>query len=188
MLHYVRKDWPPHQPKTDLKVTEDILESYGVRDAKSITAQLHCAHKGQNKVKNSTADQLRLHLQQEGQELTTKKQVKLGFHASQFMMNCIWQHYLIAIGPFHLLLHHRVCLQNREKNFDSSIQGIIVWGHRNQAQNGCRSTNILEATSSTAWLESSYSWKSRWCKISPTEVTLQMRQSVLVFGEGAWKQ
>lgn len=66
-----------HQFKTDLKVTEDVLEGSDVRYLKRTTTQLHRAHNGQNELKYSTADQLRLHLQQEGQKLETKTKSNL---------------------------------------------------------------------------------------------------------------
>lgn len=69
------------QSKIYLKVTEDVPESADVWDTSSDNAQLHCAHYRQNELKNPEADQLRLHLQQEGQELTiqNKSNLQLGF-------------------------------------------------------------------------------------------------------------
>lgn len=66
-----------HQSKTYLKVTEDVLESADVWNMSGNNAQLHCAHYGQNELKNPVADQLRLHLQQEGQELTIQNKSNL---------------------------------------------------------------------------------------------------------------
>lgn len=66
-----------HQSKTYLKVTEDVLESTDVWDMCRNNAQLHCAHYGQNELKNPVGDQLRLHLQQEGQELTIQNKSNL---------------------------------------------------------------------------------------------------------------
>lgn len=71
------KELIAHQSKTYLKVTENVLESADVWDMRSDNAQLHCAHYGQNELKNPVADQLRLHLQQEGQQLTIQDKLNV---------------------------------------------------------------------------------------------------------------